>query len=307
MTATEGPVGRRKSATRSTRKALVVVAAAATATGLGLRRLFAPGSSARRTLVRGGNRVVRAARYRLGRWNGVSYRLGRRRPDPAVSDNVLADRIRSSLGPLEARLDIPHVHVMVEDHTVLLHGDVATIDDAAAIEDAVHAMSGVVGVESYLHLGLLRSDTRPSEGIRRHPESPALHQLLDAVLGSGIGGAAARQVLRVILATFAERVPAGELDHVRAHLPDDVRRLITPPRRRGAQPTRARAVADLVARMLAADRIPVETAEQAAQAVFAALRSLVPEEAGDVAAYSRRTSATSGRAGPHSCRSDDRP
>jgi hypothetical protein len=52
-------------------------------------------------------------RYRSGQWMGVSYRLRGRRPDPNVSDDILADRIRSSIGGLEARLDVPRVHVTV--------------------------------------------------------------------------------------------------------------------------------------------------------------------------------------------------
>jgi hypothetical protein len=102
-----------------------------------------------------------------GRWIGVRYRLLGRRPDPNVDDNTLADRVRSVLGPIEKQLDVPHVHVMVENHVVLLHGDVEWEREAATITRAVRAVSGVRDVESHLHIGLLRSDTRPSAG-RRH-------------------------------------------------------------------------------------------------------------------------------------------
>jgi hypothetical protein len=91
-------------------------------------------------------------------------RIAGRQPEPRVGDDVLADRIRSSLGPLRKRLDVPHVHVTVERHVVLLHGEVGTEADATAIERAVRQVSGVRGIESYLHIGLLDSDTRPSEG-----------------------------------------------------------------------------------------------------------------------------------------------
>ena len=97
---------------------------------------------------------------------------------PTASGTVLADRIRSTLGPLEARMDLPHIHVMAEDHIALLHGDVATAEQADQIEAAVAAVSGVEGVESYLHVGLLPSDTRPSDGARQQPPSAALRQLL---------------------------------------------------------------------------------------------------------------------------------
>lgn len=90
---------------------------------------------------------------------------------------MLADRIRSSIGRLEARLDIPHVHVTVQqDGAALLHGEVGT---AEQLERAVAAVSGVVGVESFLHIGLIRGDTRPSEGARHRAPSEARRRLLD--------------------------------------------------------------------------------------------------------------------------------
>lgn len=118
-------------------------------------------------LVSGTGRYLR---YLSGRLEGLSYRIEGRHPDPNVPDTVLADRIRSELGGLEKRRDLPHVHVMVEDHVALLHGDVATQDDARAIEDAVADVSGVKGVESHLHVGLIEGDTRPSEG-RSHVQA----------------------------------------------------------------------------------------------------------------------------------------
>ena len=74
-------------------------------------------------------------------------------PDPNVSDDILADRIRSSIGPLEKRLDLPHVHVMVEDKVVILHGDVPATADPRSIEHAIMGVSGVRGIESHLHAG----------------------------------------------------------------------------------------------------------------------------------------------------------
>jgi osmotically-inducible protein OsmY len=81
-----------------------------------------------------------------------------------VSDDVLADRIRSSIGGLEKRLDIPHIHVMVEDHVAILHGEVTADSDVRTLEHAIVRVSGVRGVESQLHVGLASGDTRPSEG-----------------------------------------------------------------------------------------------------------------------------------------------
>jgi hypothetical protein len=99
-----------------------------------------------------------------GRFRGLVYRLSGRRPDPDVDDLTLADRVRSTLGPVEKQLDLPHVHVMVEDHVVLLHGEVEWPHEAATLEEAAQRVSGVRDVESHLHTGMLPSDTRPSEG-----------------------------------------------------------------------------------------------------------------------------------------------
>jgi BON domain len=120
-----------------------------------------------RALRRGFDVVGRRLRYARGRLDGARYRLARRTPDPDVGDDVLADRIRSCLGPLEKRLDVPRVHVMVEDHVAVLHGEVADERDAEAIERAVRDVSGVRGTESHLHVGLGAGNTRPSEGRAR--------------------------------------------------------------------------------------------------------------------------------------------
>ncbi len=196
-------------------------------------------------------------------------------------DNVLADRIRSSLGKREHRLDLPHVHVMVERHVALLHGEVDSEEDAHAIERAAAAVPGVVGVESYLRTGLIRGDTRPSTGRASRPPSPALTELLSAAEEAGVDAAVAPSVVRGVLATFADRLPAKEREHVQAHLPADVRPFFTPPRRIArVQPPRT--VQDLVGRIVStASELPHERGEQVTAAVIHALRAIVP--AGDAA------------------------
>jgi uncharacterized protein (DUF2267 family) len=265
------------------RKIVARVGGAALAVA-GLRALVGPGTHGRALLRRSGARLARKARYLAGRWRGVRYRARGGRPDPTVTGAVLADRIRSTLGSLEARLDLPHVHVMAEDHIVLLHGDVATAEQADQIEAAVAAVSGVAGVESYLHVGLLASDTRPSDGARHQPPSAALHQLLGAATGAGLDEQHAPRALRAILAAFLVRLPAGEREQVCTHLPADVRRLAATPRRVGAPARQPRTLADLVARVVTIDGVTAETAEPAIAAVLAALRTLVPEEVADVGA-----------------------
>src|ERR1019366_3477832 len=81
--------------------------------------LLRPGTRANRLICRGSDAAGRRLRYMGGRGRGASYRLRGRHPDPEVIDNVLADRIRSSIGALEKRLDLPHIHVMVDDHVAL--------------------------------------------------------------------------------------------------------------------------------------------------------------------------------------------
>jgi hypothetical protein len=110
------------------------------------------------------DRARREGHYAVSRLRIVAQRLVGNVPDPNVSDDVLADRIRSYIGPVEKHLDVPHVHVMVADHVATLHGDVTDATAAAAIEHAVRHVSGVAHVESHLHRGLIPGDVRPSEG-----------------------------------------------------------------------------------------------------------------------------------------------
>ena len=174
-------------------------------------------------------RLSRDVRYAVGSAPGILYRLAGRRPDPDVSDDVLADRIRSSLGPLERRLDVPHVHVMVDQHVAILHGSVPTDADAVRLEHAVMQISGVDGVESHLHHGLTRGDSRPSEGALTLAQSAALTELLDAAHEAGADDPAA--AVHAVLCGFGDRIPADERDQVLVHLPADVRALMTGPRR----------------------------------------------------------------------------
>ncbi len=181
-------------------------------------------------------------------------------------------------------MDLPHIHVMAEEHIALLHGDVATAEQAEQIEAAVAAVSGVEGVESYLHVGLLPSNTRPSDGVQQQAPSAALRRLLGAATDAGIDEQHGSAAVHAILAAFLERLPAGERDQVAAHLPADVRRLAGAPRRTGAPARQPRTVADLVARVVTLDGVTAEMAEPAIAAVLATLRALVPEEVADIAA-----------------------
>ena len=141
-------------------RARLVVAASAVGAAL---VLVAVGGSSRAARQRR-HRVVARWHHVDGRRRGWWYRVRRRHPDEHVDDLVLADRIRSTLGPLEHALDQPRVHVSVHRHVASLHGDVANDYAADRLVDAVGSVSGVRAVRSHLHVGLLPGDGIPSDG-----------------------------------------------------------------------------------------------------------------------------------------------
>lgn len=165
-----------------------------------------------------------------GRAEGWLYRMGTGGPDPDVSDDVLAERVRATLGPLVRSLDLPHVHVLVERRVALLHGDVGSDADRRVIEAAAAAVAGVAGVESHLHVGLLPGDTRPSAG---HQPSSGLTALVAVATHHGGGQATAEVATRAALSTFASLLPEPQLERLRSHLAADVAALLRPPRRLG--------------------------------------------------------------------------
>lgn len=228
-----------------------------------------------------GRRLERDVRYAVAAAPGILYRLSGRRPDPDVADDVLADRIRSSLGPLERRLDVPRVHVTVQDHRAILHGDVATRAQAEAIEAHVAKVSGVRAVTSHLHVGLTAGETTPSG----HAPPPPSHQLRALrAAAAGAGATDPDAAIGGVLAAFLARIPTDEADQVRTHLPLDVRRLLGPPRAPspGARP--ARTAEELLGPLVEANVLDEDTAEPVARAICAELARLVPEEVADVAA-----------------------
>ena len=241
------------------------------------------GHERERSLLAHAAELASRGRARCGPLQGLAYRLSGRRPDPGVDHNILADRIRSTLGPLEARLDLPHIHVLVEDHVALLHGDVATDAEADQIEAAVAAVSGVEGVESYLHIGLLPSDTRPSEGRRIRPPSAAMQRLLAVTESAGVKGIYRPRALCAVLSAFTEELPADHAGQLLAHVPTDVRQLAALPRRLGVPGTRARTTADLTSTVARLGGVPDAKALPLVLAVLNELQALVPEEVADVA------------------------
>jgi osmotically-inducible protein OsmY len=81
---------------------------------------------------------------------GLTYRAMRRHPSPAVDDSVLADRIRSTIGPLQKQLHSSRINVTVENGMAILHGNLESPEDATQIEDAVRGVAGVHDIRSHL-------------------------------------------------------------------------------------------------------------------------------------------------------------
>ena len=239
-------------------------------------------SAARRVRRDAARRAHRLRGAGVGAW----YRLSGHRPDPNVSDDILVQRVRSALGPIEKKLDLPRIHVLVEDGLVILHGEVARAGDVWPLERTALEVSGVRSVASYLHTGLAKGSTRPSMGhldasIR---PSAARMALLVAARDAGVSEHDAPRVARAVLATFTERIPADERRQLLAHLPADARQFAGPPRHRGTTTARFRTVAEVAAAVSTDAALNGEQAEAATRAVITCLRSLVPDEADDVAA-----------------------
>ena len=223
----------------------------------------------------------RVGRYRLGRLEGWWYRASGRHPDPAVGETVLADRVRSMLGPVEHRLDVPRVLVQAQGHEVLIHGDVDSEAHAAEIVGVVRGIPGVEQVTSHLHVGLFRGDSRPSEGTNHHGPSSALAGMLVAAKGGGAPPGGEEVAARSVLSAFTSLLPPGECRHVLGHLPADLRRLAEPGVA-GWTGHRPRRVDDFSRAAL--PTFPPERRAEIVESVIGALRDLVPEEAVDVAA-----------------------
>lgn len=266
---------------RSTR---AMVAGAAGAAAFGVAAALRPGSRMGRRAGRELDRAGRRLRHLDGRLRGTAYHLRGRHPDPSVDDRTLADRIRSELGTLERELDVPRVHVMVDRHVAMLHGEVGSDEDAEAVEQAVGRVAGVAGVESYLHSGLIPGDTRPSEGRAVHVTSPARTRLRAAASAAGVDEQVVDAVVRGVLGAFADRLPEAQRARVRSHLPPDVQVLFAPPRRwlEGHAPRSLHELVHQIAASVA--ELPEGRAEQVTAAVLHELRQLVASDAADVAA-----------------------
>ncbi|HEU5301030.1 MAG TPA: DUF2267 domain-containing protein [Acidimicrobiia bacterium] len=226
--------------------------------------------------------VERRTRYLRNAWPGIRYRLAGRHPDIDVGDDVLADRVRSMLGPVERRLDVPHVHVQVSDGIATLHGFVSSTVDAHELEFTTHRVPGIRGVTSYLHIGLRPSDTRPSQGRAVEQHSNAHETLVRAARDACVPAGTEERGVRAVLGAFLERVPIDERQQVLGHLPADARALAELPRRHGE--TRLRTIDAFNDEIAHAAGVDGLVADALCFTVLGAMRALVPEEVVDVEA-----------------------
>jgi uncharacterized protein (DUF2267 family) len=202
-----------------------------------------------------------------------------------VDDVVVADRVRSHIGPLLKEFDTPRVHVMAEGSRVLLHGEVVDEQARSTIEKAVRQVDGVSTVASYLSVGLLAGEARPSAG---HHEIPSRANRLfhDALQHAGLAGRPAELALVEALRGFTDTLPEGERAHVLAHLPRDVRSLMSE-QHTCSQPLPVDDAEDLIARVEMASGLKRAESALAVRTVVGELALLVPEECDDVYAVLR--------------------
>lgn len=217
------------------------------------------------------------------------YRLRLGGPDPGASDDVLADRVRSMLGPLEKRLDLPRLHVMVADGAAMLHGVVASEADATRLVEAAAAVPGIRAIDPRLTIGLRPGDTRPSTGRRHVPPSAAVQRLTGAArAAAGLEAGRAELVVSAVVTTLAERLPPREREHFVRHLPADLQPMASRPRspaKVGSRIRTAKEFAESVRSLAGLDHdAPLIREVVASRAILGELRALVPEEADDVAA-----------------------
>lgn len=236
----------------------------------------------RRRARRGLARVTRILRYHRGKLHGVWYRGTRGAPCAEVSDETLAERIRATLGLVTRQLDVPRVHVEVQQGNTTLTGRVGRHEDVVVIRDAVRGVPGVRGITCLIRPGLEPGDTRPSEGRAAARPSKALTRLVRATVAAGVPEPAALEALEAVLDTFIRRLPEGERAHLLAHLPQDVRRLVHPPWPRAG--TRVRSLEGFVTAIDAAADLHGADALATTSAVLTTVRALVPEEAADITA-----------------------
>jgi uncharacterized protein (DUF2267 family) len=255
----------------TSRKLVLAAAALMTAGGV----LLGTTARGRRRVRRTAHRALGKTRYLSGHARGLWYRIVHGGPPEDVSDAVLVQRIRSKLGPLEKRLDVPRLHVSSRDRNVSLHGVPATAGDAQRLEDTVRATAGVRELASHVRVGFGPGDHRPSQGRGPSDMRRELHVAAQEI-GADIPAVA------TVLSVFLHMLPGGERDHVLVHLPADVRKLLEPESPHGTG--RIADEAALRDAVTASGTVPEQQADKLIRAVLTVLRRRVPEETSDIEA-----------------------
>ncbi len=211
---------------------------------------------------------------------GASGPLAKAIRGGTATDADIADRIRSRLGPIVKAMDLPRIHIMAEGTRILLHGDVATEADALVIEQVVKSWTEVDSVESHLHIGLLPSDTRPSDA------SAIQSEMMEALLGTaealGMTGGPARSAVKGTLSAILEQIPPNERTHVFAHFPHDVVLFAKPRQHFGDENLHWKTELALDAAASLRGGIDLPTAEVLVPLIIGVIRHFVPEEDQDV-------------------------
>lgn len=230
----------------------------------------------RRVLRRSGQRLVRRMRYLRGRARGLLFRVLAAGLTPDVDDDVLEQRVRSTLGSLSRRYDLPPIEVTaVVDGKVVLAGHAPDLEQVREVETGICEIPGVDMVVS--HIRVDDAVERPSQ--RREPApTPLRRELLAAARQLDVGDD--EQVERLVSATLAalfSLLPEDPARHLRSHMPDDVQALMAAPIpiASARKPRNSDELVDEVSQLCG--RSP-GTSRQAIEAVFATLREMIPEE-----------------------------
>jgi BON domain len=202
-----------------------------------------------------------------------------------LTNQDLADQVRSQLGQLIHALDLPRIHVMAEDQTILLHGEVGSESDRDRILNYVRFIPGVESIESHMSVGLLPSDTRPSEGKSegKSARSPMYKELEGHLVDAGVIGTSARPAMIGILLSILDLIPDQEREHLMGHFPADVKVLVSP--WIGVrEPITVRTPLELEIAAAFRGGTSVQDASSFVKAYIETLRKFVPEEDQDVQA-----------------------
>lgn len=235
----------------------------------------------RRRLTTSRHRTAVAMRRLAGGLQGAAYHLDGLRPDPDVDDELLARRVASTLGVVAHRLDLPRLHVTVQEAVVRLAGAA----DPASLDEVLDVARGVSGVRSVVADDVvdLDEEDRPSR-VRARQRSRVHREVVGAVRALDVGDEdAAERLVGAVLSTLFDVLPDDELAHVRTHLPDDVATLTDLVPIVGHPPV-ARTATAFVSQVAERSGRTRDTAAQAVGAVMRALQAAVPEEADDVEA-----------------------